>query len=360
MPDLGGGRHRALAAAARQALLDRHRGRDAVDRVDLGRARRLHDAARIGVERFEVAPLALVEQDVEGERALARARHAGDHAELAARDVDVERLQVVLARVDDADRLVLATRGGSSRASDRALQRAAFLDRVASMPSALVVGERRAGVRAGAAPRPRAVPSRPPAPPASPPSGPEVDQPVRGADHVEVVLDHDQRVAGIQQLAEARASAWRCRRSAGRWSARRTGTACPSSPAAAAVPRLRRLGQEAGELQALRLAARQRGHRLAELHVLEADVDDRLQHAQHLAVLGEQLHRLADGQLEHVATLTGRRPARPPRSIFTSRISGGSAGRRSRGSAGRRRTGTASRRARSPSRRRSGSARRRR
>ena len=48
---------------------------------------------------------------------------------------------------------------------------------------------------------------------------------------------------------------------------------------------LRRLGQEAGELQALRLAARQRRHRLAELHVLEADVDDRLQHAQHLAVV---------------------------------------------------------------------------
>jgi hypothetical protein len=43
--------------------------------------------------------------------------------------------------------------------------------------------------------------------------------------------------------------------------------------------RLRGLGEEAGELQALRLAARQRGHRLAELHVLEADVDDRLQHA---------------------------------------------------------------------------------
>ena len=40
---------------------------------------------------------------------------------------------------------------------------------------------------------------------------------------------------------------------------------------------LRRLGEEAGELEALRLAARQRRHRLAELHVLEADVDDRLQ-----------------------------------------------------------------------------------
>src|ERR1700716_4327676 len=36
VPDLGGGRDRALAAAARQALLDRDRRRDAVDRIDLG------------------------------------------------------------------------------------------------------------------------------------------------------------------------------------------------------------------------------------------------------------------------------------------------------------------------------------
>ena len=106
VPDLGRRRDRALAAAARQALLDRHRRRDAVDRVDLGPAGRLHDRARVGVERFEVAPLAFVEQDVERERRLARARDAGDDAELAARDRDVERLQVVLARVDDADVLV--------------------------------------------------------------------------------------------------------------------------------------------------------------------------------------------------------------------------------------------------------------
>ena len=52
---------------------------------------------------------------------------------------------------------------------------------------------------------------------------------------------------------------------------------------------LRRLGEEAGELEALRLAARERRHRLAELHVLEADVDDRLQQAHDLAVVAEQL-----------------------------------------------------------------------
>ena len=45
------------------------------------------------------------------------------------------------------------------------------------------------------------------------------------------------------------------------------------------------LGQEAGELEPLRLAARQRRHRLAEPHVVEADVDDRLQPRQHFAVV---------------------------------------------------------------------------
>jgi hypothetical protein len=127
VPDLGRRRDRALPAAARQALLDRYRGRDAVDRVDLGPARRLHDRARIRVERFEVAPLPFVEKDVERERRLARPRDAGDDAELAARDRDVERLEVVLARVDDADVLV----DGEARAHrlEQVLQRRALLDR---------------------------------------------------------------------------------------------------------------------------------------------------------------------------------------------------------------------------------------
>jgi len=38
MPDLGGGAHRALAAAARQPLLDGHRGWNAIDRIHLGPA----------------------------------------------------------------------------------------------------------------------------------------------------------------------------------------------------------------------------------------------------------------------------------------------------------------------------------
>src|SRR5690606_32690227 len=69
--DLGERRHRALAAAATRALLDRHRRRDAEDAVDVGARRRLHELARIGIQRFEVAALAFSEHHVEGEGGLA-------------------------------------------------------------------------------------------------------------------------------------------------------------------------------------------------------------------------------------------------------------------------------------------------
>jgi hypothetical protein len=52
--------------------------------------------------------------------------------------------------------------------------------------------------------------------------------------------------------------------------------------------RARGLGQETGELEPLRLAARQGGHRLAELDVFQPHIHDRLQRADHLAVVGKQ------------------------------------------------------------------------
>ena len=61
-----------------------------------------------------------------------------------------------------------------------------------------------------------------------------------------------------------------------------------------------RLGQEAGQLQALRLAAAERGHRLAQAHIVQTHVHDGLQHTHHLAVVAEQLHRFAHGEFQHV------------------------------------------------------------
>ena len=126
VPDLGGGGHGALAAAAAQPLFDGHRGRYAVNRVHLGPPGRLHDAAGVGVQAFQIAPLPFVEQDVEGQRALARTADAGDHVELAARNVHAQALQVVLFGVDDADGLISILACLACRAQ-HALQRAAFL-----------------------------------------------------------------------------------------------------------------------------------------------------------------------------------------------------------------------------------------
>ncbi len=68
---LGERAHGALASATAGALRDRHGGRNAEDGVHVRARRRLHELARIGVDGFQVAPLALAEQHVEGQRALA-------------------------------------------------------------------------------------------------------------------------------------------------------------------------------------------------------------------------------------------------------------------------------------------------
>ena len=55
--------------------------------------------------------------------------------------------------------------------------------------------------------------------------GPEVDDPVGRLDHVQVVLDDQHRVAGVDEVVQHLRAAARCRRSAGRSSARRAGRA---------------------------------------------------------------------------------------------------------------------------------------
>ena len=357
--ELGQRRHRRLAAAARGALLDRHRRRDAVDRVDVRAAGGLHDGARVRVQRLEVAPLAFVEEDVERQRRLARARDPGDHREGLARDLDVDRLQVVLARVDDLDR----RRG--SRAAAPAVARprvgvggAGPRVRGGRLVDARPLVRQRGPVRLQFAPGVRALVADQVVRRADGHDfaaavaafRAEVDQPVGRGHHVHVVLDDHERVPGGEQLAEGA-------HQPGDVVEVQAGRRLVEQEQRAAGRRLaaRRLGEEAGELQALRLAARQRRDRLSELHVLEADVGERRQHARDFAILGEERERFAD---RHARARRRRSPAcrgaRPSPPAFPA----GSACRRSPGSAGRRRTGTASRRARSRCRRRSGNGRR--
>ena len=146
--------------------------------------------------------------------------------------------------------------------------------------------------------------------------GAQVDDPVGRAHHVEVVLDDHQRMAGVEQLAQR---------------AHQLGDVVEVQPGGRLVEQeqlalLRRrlararsrIGQEAGQLEPLRLAARQRGHRLAQAHVVQADIDDRLQPRDHLAVGLEPVRRLGHGQLQHVGHADSWCG---PRTIFASRIS---------------------------------------
>jgi hypothetical protein len=115
---------------------------------------------------------------------------------------------------------------------------------------------------------------------------PEIDQPVGRGDDVEVVLDHQQRMTGLQQAPERVQELrnvvevqTRRRLIEQEQRARRT---------ALAARALLRLPEMSRELQALRLAAGQRGHGLTELEIVEADFDQRPQPRQHLALAGEE------------------------------------------------------------------------
>ena len=62
----------------------------------------------------------------------------------------------------------------------------------------------------------------------------------------------------------------------------------------------RRFGQKARQLQALRFTPRERGHGLAQAHVVQAHIHDGLQLGHHLAVLPKELHGLGHGEVQHI------------------------------------------------------------
>ncbi len=103
--DLGHRADRRARVLRHRLLLDRDRRRQAVDRVDVRLLHLLQELPRVGRERLDVAPLPLGEEGVEGERRLARAGDAGDHHELVAGDLEVEVLEVVLARAANRNRI---------------------------------------------------------------------------------------------------------------------------------------------------------------------------------------------------------------------------------------------------------------
>ena len=101
--DLGDGADRGARIARGGLLLDGDGRRQAVDLVDVRLLHHLQELPRIGRQALDVAALALGIDGVEGERGFARAGQAGEHHQLVARNVEVDVLEIVLARAADGD-----------------------------------------------------------------------------------------------------------------------------------------------------------------------------------------------------------------------------------------------------------------
>ena len=140
-------------------------------------------------------------------------------------------------------------------------------------------------------------------PPSGPAPGPEVDHPVGGLDHVEVVLDEQHRVAGVHQVAED------TQQLVDVVQVQPGGRLVEDVELAAAAPRAER--QLARDLDALRLAAGERGRGLAQAQIAEPhllQVPERLAQA---VLLQEEADRLVHGQLQHVADVFASLDHRP-------------------------------------------------
>src|SRR6185437_6048675 len=125
----------------------------------------------------------------------------------------------------------------------------------------------------------------------------EIDDPIGGADHIEVVLDDEQRVSRGEELAERGEEL-------GDVLEMQAGGGLVEEEELAFVSGARehraRLGEMSRELQPLRLAARERGHRLPERHVLEANVGERCEAGGDFARVAEEIERLGDGHRQDI------------------------------------------------------------
>jgi hypothetical protein len=78
--------------------------------LHIGLLHHFQELARIGRQRFDIAPLPFGIDRVERQAGLARAGQAGDHHQAVARQIDVDALEVVFARTTHGE-------GGQRRAS---------------------------------------------------------------------------------------------------------------------------------------------------------------------------------------------------------------------------------------------------
>ena len=234
---VGAEQRRLHAVGLRERLADR------VEQPGVGRRVAPPRAADRGlVDRHHAVPPGHRAVD---QRALARARHAGDHHQHAERDVDVDVLQVVGAR-----------------------RRAPPAPPTASAPTSFseARSSRCRPVSVSLARSPSTVPSNTTSPPAGAGAGAEVDDVVGDRDRLRLVLDDEHGVALVAQLQQQVVHPLDVVR----------------------VQADRRLVEDVGDvgerraevadhLGALRLAARQRARRPVEREVAEPDLHERVE-----------------------------------------------------------------------------------
>ena len=103
--DFGNGADARARIAATRFLLDGDGRRESVDGVDVRFAPLFQELSSVRRERLDIASLSFGVDGIEGQRRLTRARQAGEHDQLVARDFHVDVLEVVLARAFDDDLL---------------------------------------------------------------------------------------------------------------------------------------------------------------------------------------------------------------------------------------------------------------
>ena len=92
---VGRGADGRARVGAHPLLVDDDRRRQPVEHVDVGPRQRRHEALHERAVRLVDQPLRLGRDRAEHERALARARHAGERGQPALRELDADVLQVV-------------------------------------------------------------------------------------------------------------------------------------------------------------------------------------------------------------------------------------------------------------------------
>ena len=118
---------------------------------------------------------------------------------------------------------------------------------------------------------------------------PQIDHPVGGFDHVQIVLDDQHRSAAVEQFAKR---------------GQQLLNIVEVQPVVGSskiyrMPGIVLPGEMRGEFQALRLAAGKRGAGLPEPQIAEADFFEHAQPRGDFRMRGEKCERLAHGQLQH-------------------------------------------------------------